>query len=111
MIANDFKDIADELEFNYWQILMSELDSSLNRMKYISSADLKDAYENEQFNGFWDEIKQNESIIVSVSDNADLYEIGEDSTLIVMVENINNRMIVFDKQDKRKVISMIQKSA
>jgi hypothetical protein len=110
MTANNFSEIADEIEFSYWQVLMSELDSSLNRLKYISSADLKDAYENEQFNSFWDEVKANESIIVSVSDNADLYEIGDDSLLIVLVENVNNRMIVFDKQDKRKVCSLIQKS-
>lgn len=109
MNSKQFKDIAEEVEFNYWQILMSELDSTLNRMLYISLLDLKDAYEIEQFNNFWDNVKQNESVVVSVSDDADLYEV--DSVLIVFIERLNEKMIVFDKQDKRKIISQIQNSA
>lgn len=109
MNSKQFKDIAEEVEFNYWQILMSELDSTLNRMLYISLSDLKDAYEIEQFNNFWENVKQNESVVVSVSDDADLYEV--DSVLIVLIERLNEKMIVFDKQDKRKVVSQIQNSA
>lgn len=104
-----FKDIAEEVEFNYWQILMSELDSTLNRMQYISSKDLSDAYELEKFNNFFDEVKINEPIVVSVSDNADLYELSDDSILIVLIEHLNEKMIIFDKQDKRKILSIIQR--
>ena len=110
MNSKPFKDIAEEGEFNYWQVLMSELDSTLNRMQYISSKDLSDAYESEKFNNFFDEVKVNEAVVVSVSDNADLYELSNDSVLIVLIENLNERMIVFDKQDKRKILSYIQKS-
>ena len=104
-----FKDIAEEVEFNYWQILMSELDSTLNRMQYISSVDLSDAYELEQFDKFFNEVKTNEAVVVSVSDNADLYELSDDSILVVLIERLNEKMVVFDKQDKRKIVSIIQK--
>ena len=104
-----FKDIAEEVEFNYWQILMSELDSTLNRMQYISSADLSDAYELEQFDKFFNEVKTNDAVVVSVSDNADLYELSDDSILVVLIERLNEKMVVFDKQDKRKIVSLIQK--
>lgn len=109
MDSKSFKDIAEEVEFNYWQVLMSELDSTLNRMQYISSKDLLDAYELERFNKFFGEIKINEAVVVSVSDNADLYELSDDSVLVVLIERLNEKMIVFDKQDKRKIISAIQK--
>lgn len=109
MNSKPFKDIAEEVEFNYWQILMSELDSTLNRMLYISSKDLSDAYELEQFDRFFSEVKTNEAVIVSVSDNADLYELSNDSIIIVLIERLNEKIIIFDKQDKRKVLSNIQK--
>lgn len=109
MNSKSFKDIAEEVEFNYWQILMSELDSTLNRMQYISSADLSDAYELEQFDKFFNEVKTNEAVVVSVSDNADLYELSDDSILVVLIERLNEKMIVFDKQDKRKIVSIIQR--
>lgn len=109
MNAKFFKEIAEEVEFNYWQILMSELDSTLTRMQYISSVDLTDAYELEKFNHFFNTVKANEAVVVSVSDNADLYELSEDSVLIVLIERLNERMIVFDKQDKRKILYLIQR--
>lgn len=109
MNSKPFKDIAEEVEFNYWQILMSELDSTLNRMQYISSVDLSDAYELEQFDKFFNEVKTNEAVVVSVSYNADLYELSDDSILVVLIERLNEKMVVFDKQDKRKIISLIQR--
>lgn len=110
MNSKSFKDIAEEVEFNYWQVLMSELDSTLNRMQYISSQDLSDAYELECFNNFFNEIKVNETVVVSISDNADLYELSDDSVLVVLIERLNEKMIVFDKQDKRKLLSIIERN-
>lgn len=109
MNSKPFKDIADEIESGGWQVLMSELDSTLNRMQYISSLDLSDAYEIERFHGFFLNVKTSEPVIVSVSDNADLYELGGDSILVVLIERLNEEIIVFDKQDKRKLLSIIEK--
>lgn len=109
MNSKPFKDIAEGVEFNYWQVLMSELDSTLNRMQYISSKDLSDAYESEQFNKFFNGVKTEEASVVSVSDNADLYELSENSVLVVLIEQLNEKIIVFDQQDKRKIIATIQR--
>lgn len=110
MNSKYFKDIAEEVEFNYWQVLMSELDSNLNRMQYISSQDLSDAYELECFNNFFNKVKLSEAVVVSISDNADLYELSDDSILVVLIERLNERMIVFDKQDKRKLLHMMERN-
>lgn len=107
MEALSFKEIADELEFDYWQILMTELDSTLTRMQFISSVNLTDALELEKFNTFFDKVRTEEAVVVSVSDNADLYELSENSVLVVLIERLNEKIIVFDKQDKRKVISLM----
>lgn len=101
-----FKDIVESSDINYWQVLMSELDSSLSRMRYISSSDLKDAYEIQQFNQFWDDVKD-EVVVVSISDNADLYELSDNFILVVLIENLDNKMIVFDVQDAKKIENKI----
>jgi hypothetical protein len=101
-----FKDIVESSDIGYWQVLMSELDSSLNRMRYISLSDLKDAYEIQQFNQFWDDVKD-EVVVVSISDNADLYELSDDLILIVLIETLDNKIFVFDVQDAKKIENKI----
>lgn len=101
-----FKDIVESSDINYWQVLMSELDSSLSRMKYISSSELKDAYEIQQFNKFWDDVKY-EVVVVSISDNADLYELSDGLILVVLIENLDDKIIVFDVQDTKKIENKI----
>lgn len=101
-----FKDIVESSDINYWQVLMSELDSSLSRMKYIASSELKDAYEIRQFNQFWNDVKD-EVVVVSISDNADLYELSDDFILVVLIENLGDKIIVFDVQDAKKIENKI----
>lgn len=109
MKSKPFSEIVEESEFNSYQILMTELDSTLKRMRYISLSKLTDAYEIEQFNRFWNEIKNNEAVVVSINDNTDLYEISNDISTIIIVlsEDLNNRMIIFDVQDGSKLINKI----
>jgi hypothetical protein len=101
-----FRNIIDESLLDTYQSLMYELDSSLSRMRYISSLDLSDAYEIEQFNNFWRNTKDNNTVVVSISDNSDLYEL-DDSTIVILVENIDDKMIIFDIQDAKKIIGNI----
>ena len=42
--------------------------------------------------------------------NADLYELSEDCILIVLVENLNEKIFVFDMQDGKKIIRKILSS-
>lgn len=102
-----FKNIVDESEYDSYQALMYELDSTLNRMRYISLSELTDAVDIDCFNRFWDNVKNNEAVIVSITEGSDLYELNEDSILIILVEKIDDKMLIFDSQDARKIVNHI----
>lgn len=102
-----FKNIVDESEYDSYQALMYELDSSLERMRYISSSELTDALDIECFNRFWDNVRDNEVIVVSVAEGSDLYELSDGSILLILVEKIDEKMLVFDLQDAKKIIRQI----
>lgn len=107
MDAIRFQNIVDESEFNSWQILMSELDTTLDRMRCIVFSRLRDAHEISQFEEFWDYVVNNEPMVVSVTDDASLYEIGEDAILVVLYSNLDEKMVIFDKQDRQKIMGKI----
>ena len=50
MKSKKFVDVVDESEINSYQILVSELDTTLDRMRCVSLSEQKDAYEMQQFN-------------------------------------------------------------
>lgn len=102
-----FKNIVDESEYDSYQALMYELDSSLERMRYISSSELTDALDVECFNRFWDKVRDNEVIVVSVAEGSDLYELSDDSVLLILIEKIDEKTLVFDLQDAKKIIRQI----
>ena len=102
-----FKNIVDESEYDSYQALMYELDSSLERMRYISSSELTDALDIECFNRFWDKVRDNEVIVVSVAEGSVLYELSDGSVLLILVEKIDEKMLVFDLQDAKKIIRQI----
>lgn len=110
MKSKKFVDVVDESEINSYQILVSELDTTLDRMRYVSLSEQKDAYEMRQFNSFWEEVKNNELVVVAINDNSNLYELSDDSTLVVLSEDLNNKMIIFDKQDSQKILNKIMKN-
>lgn len=110
MKYKNFNERVEEDEFDYYQVLVSELDTSLPRMKFVSDKDLKDIFEIEQFNKFWNYVKSNEAVVVSITDNADLYELSEDCVLIVLIENLGEKLFVFDIQDGKKIVSKIMSS-
>lgn len=105
-----FKNIVDESEYNSYQALMYELDSSLQRMRYISSSELMNALDIECFNNFWNTIRNNETIVVSISEDSDLYELSDDSILIIFIEKIDEKLLVFDIQDAKKILRKVLKS-
>lgn len=109
MKSKKFVDVVDESEINSYQILVSELDTTLDRMRCVSLSEQNDAYEMQQFNSFWEEVKNNESVVVAINDNSNLYELSDDSTLVVLSEDLNNKMIIFDKQDSQKILNKIIK--
>lgn len=102
-----FKNIVDESEYDSYQALMYELDSSLERMRYISLADLTDALDIDYFNRFWEKVRDNEAIVVSIAEGSDLYELSDGAILLILVEKFDEKMLVFDSQDAKKIIRQI----
>ena len=96
MKVKDFKDIADDFELNT-QLLASELDTSLNRMKYISLSDCKSKDDIESFNNLWNKIVDEGANIVSISEECDLCEIED--ICIITYSDLNHKMFIFDIQD------------
>ena len=54
------------------QMAAIELDTSAKRLKYLSASKTVDAYENEKFSKFFENIRNNEAVVTSINDNTDL---------------------------------------
>lgn len=106
MKTREFSAVAETLEFNA-QLLASELDTSLARMRYISDKELQDAADVDKFNKLWTDIRENEAVITAVNDNADLYELSDCSVCVVLFEDLNSKMVIFDIQDKTKIMNKL----
>lgn len=104
MNIKDFKDIAEDLELNA-QLLASELDTSLNRMKYIALSDNKNEKDIESFNKLWNRIIEEGANITSISEECDLCEI--DDVCILTFSDLNDKMFIFDLQDSLMIEEML----
>lgn len=104
MNIKDFKDIAVDLELNA-QLLASELDTSLNRMKYISLSDNKNKKDIESFNKLWNRIIEEGASITPISEECDLCEI--DDVCILTYSDLNDKMFIFDLQDSLMIEEML----
>ena len=47
------------------------------------------------------------SVMICMNHANDLYELSEDCILIVLIENLNEKIFVFDMQDGKKIIRKI----
>lgn len=107
MKAKNLTDYSGELDFNL-QVVSSELDTSAKRLKYFSNEDATDATTITAFTNAWKEIKENGNLIVNINDNTELYEYGDDSTIVVLYQDLSLQMIIVDKQDIRTIQSLIK---
>ena len=107
MKAKNLTDYSGELDFNL-QVVSSELDTSAKRLKYLSNEDATDATTITAFTNAWEEINGNGNLIVNINDNTELYEYGDDSTIVVLYQDLSLRMIIVDKQDIRTIQSLIK---
>jgi len=106
MISKKLSELPEQLEFDY-NLVSIELDTSPNRLRYISSADLDDAVRKDAFDLFYNNLRQNNAVVVSFDNNADMYEYGDDALVIVLFENESTRFIIFDIQDAKKIENAI----
>ena len=89
------------------QMAAIELDTSAKRLKYLSASKTVDAYEDEKFSKFFDNIKNNEAVVTSINDNTDLYELSESSIVVILYEDLTDKFIIFDIQDAKKIENLI----
>ena len=107
MINKKLIELQDQLDFDY-DLVSVELDTCPKRLRYISSADLVDAISKDAFDNFFNRVKS-EAVVVSFDDNTDMYEVGEDSLVIILHDSLKAKYILFDIQDAKKIENMIFK--
>lgn len=88
------------------QLIALELDTSPMRLRFISDVDRVDAIELDNFNTVWNNIKSDNVIITSINDNTDLYELDENSVVVIVHEALNARYLIFDIQDVGEIKKM-----
>ena len=99
-------ELQDQLDFDY-DVASVELDTCPKRLRYISTADLNDAQDKDAFDAFFNSVRHDEAIVVSINDNTDMYELSENAVVIILHETQSAKYILFDLQDVRKVEDMI----
>lgn len=99
-------DLQDQLDFDY-DVASVELDTCPKRLRYISTTDLSDAQDKDAFDTFFNSVRRDEAIVVSINDNTDMYELSENAVVIILHETQSAKYILFDLQDTRKVEDMI----
>ncbi len=110
MKSKNLTDYPGELDFNL-QVVSSELDTSAKRLRYFSNEDKDlDAVSINAFNCAWDKVKNEGGLITSINDNTELYEYGDDSTIVVLYEELSVRMIIVDKQDVRVIQNILKEN-
>lgn len=108
MKSKKITDYPGELDFNL-QVVSSELDTSATRLRYFSNEDKEmDALLMSAFNEAWDEIKNEGGLITSINDNTELYEYGDDSTIVVLYEELSTKLIIVDRQDVHTIQRIIK---
>lgn len=109
MINKKLIDLQEQLDFDY-DLVSIELDTCPKRLRYISTADLSDAVSKDAFDEFYNNVKENEGVVVSFDNNTDMYEIAENSLVVILHESQTAKYILFDIQDAKKIENAIFKS-
>ena len=99
-------ELSEPLGFDY-NLVSVELDTSPNRLRYISALDLDDAISKDSFDTFYNRLRKEGVVIVNFDNNADMYEIEDESLVVVLFEDDSSRYVIFDIQDARKIERLI----
>ena len=106
MISKKLIELQDQLDFDY-DLVSVELDTCAKRLRYLSSSDISDAIQKDAFDAFYKNTREQNAVIVSFDDNTDMYEVCDDSLVIVLHENEKARYIIFDIQDAKKIENFV----
>lgn len=108
MKAGKITNLKETLDFDV-QTVSCELDTSATRLRYFSLKDADGDLEIDGFNKTFDFIKNCENLVVSINDNTELYELRESYNIVVLYEDLTDKFIIFDVENKREIDRMINK--
>lgn len=106
MISKKLLDLQDQIDLDF-NLAGTELDSHAKRLRYIAASDLTSVEQKDAFDNFWNDVKQNQAAVLSLNQNADVYDVGYECFVIVMYEDIKTKCIIFDIEDAKKIEKMI----
>lgn len=94
LFSKKLRDIKEPLDIDI-QLMATEMDTSVNRIKFISNSILEDGISLDCFNCLVEDIERGDGIeITSFSDNAIMYEYLDEA--IVVYTLLSEKLILFD---------------
>lgn len=100
-ISQKLNKLSEPLDIDY-QLMASELDTSIKDMKYLSKDMMQDAISLDAFDALINDIENIEGVeITSFDDNTVLYEYLDEA--IVVYTNLSNKVILFDFMLTQKI--------
>lgn len=100
-ISQKLNKLSEPLDIDY-QLMASELDTSIKDMKYLSKDMMQDAISSDAFDALINDIENIEGVeITSFDDNTVLYEYLDEA--IVVHTNLSNKVILFDFMLTQKI--------
>ena len=100
-ISQKLNKLSEPLDIDY-QLMASELDTSIKDMKYLSKDMMQDAISTDAFDALINDIENIEGIeITSFNDNTVLYEYLDEA--VVVHTNLSNKSILFDSMLTQKI--------
>lgn len=104
-ISQKLNKLSEPLDIDY-QLMASELDTSIKDMKYLSKDMMQDAISSDAFNALINDIENIEGVeITSFDDNTVLYEYLDEA--VVVHTNLSNKVILFDSMFTQKIENRI----
>mgnify|MGYP003604473260 FL=1 len=100
-ISQKLNKLSEPLDIDY-QLMASELDTSIKDMKYLSKDMMQDAISSDAFDALINDIENIEGVeITSFNDNTVLYEYLDEA--VVVHTNLSNKVILFDSMLTQKI--------
>lgn len=109
MISKKLIELQEQLEFDY-DLAAVELDTCAKRLYCLIESSLTDAISKDAFEIFFKRTQETEAVVVSIDNNTDIYEVGDDSLVIILHSSPKDRYIISDIQDAKRVEHMVLNS-
>ena len=100
-ISKRLRDLKEPLDIDL-QLMAAEMDTSVNRIKYLSNQIMSDAISLECFNNLIRDIESGEGIeVTSFNDNTVLYEYLDEAVVVYIF--LTDKYILFDSMITAKI--------